>query len=399
MARKLPDSSPRTRVFDNSLVHQYSSFLTKKGVYFSYTRPDLFMCFGNRFASRDRKRNGLRRRSRNTTLGRHIEFNEGRNAMTRCLICLRAWIAWWRPHGCSLLRLRQLAAAAATMPLFLLMCASFLIYTRFYGPLRIEGTLANGTRLKCQLPDVVQLYVFLFGVWEPDISAFIRQRLSPGDAFVDVGAHVGYHSLLASAQLGQHGRVVAIEASPAIFEQLQANLSINSALNVRAVNVAAAADAGVVKVHRGPAWNLGWTTTLPSSDLPLECEVPALPLDEILTVEERRNVRLIKVDVEGTERALFPGLMNILREGRPDTEVLLELSPRWWNEPRTSVEYSLQPFLDAGFHLYRINNDYGPWRYLWPDSVRPPRRVRSPVKSWIGQFDVVLSRVDRDTLD
>jgi FkbM family methyltransferase len=319
--------------------------------------------------------------------------------MTRCLICLRAWIAWWRPHGCSLLRLRQLAAAAATMPLLLLMCASFLIYTRFYGPLRIEGTLANGTRLKCQLPDVVQLYVFLFGVWEPDISAFIRQRLSPGDAFVDVGAHVGYHSLLASAQLGQHGRVVAIEASPAIFEQLQANLSINSALNVRAVNVAAAADAGVVKVHRGPAWNLGWTTTLPSSDLPLECEVPALPLDEILTVEERRNVRLIKVDVEGTERALFPGLMNILREGRPDTEVLLELSPRWWNEPRTSVEYSLQPFLDAGFHLYRINNDYGPWRYLWPDSVRPPRRVRSPVKSWIGQFDVVLSRIDRDTLD
>jgi hypothetical protein len=53
MALKFPDSSPKTRVFDNSLVHQDSSFLTKKGVYFSYTqRKDVDLKHGRLWVAR-----------------------------------------------------------------------------------------------------------------------------------------------------------------------------------------------------------------------------------------------------------------------------------------------------------------------------------------------------------
>jgi FkbM family methyltransferase len=290
-------------------------------------------------------------------------------------------------------------AATAITPFFVLVYFSLRIYARLFGPLQLDATLANGVRMKCLLPDAVQICIYLFGVWEPDISAFVRQRLSAGDTFVDIGSHVGYYSLLAAKHLGPYGHVVAIEASPTIFQQLQTNLANNGATNVRALNIAAAAERGVLKVHRGPVWNLGWTTTLEGSGLPLEGEVPALPLDEILTPDERRTTRLIKVDVEGTERELFNSLIKTLQDGiNPEIEIIMELSPRWWRGSSTSMEQALEPFLKEGFHIYRINNDYAPWRYLWPDDVLPPQRMRGPMKSWIGQVDVVLSRVDQENL-
>ncbi len=318
--------------------------------------------------------------------------------MRSILRCLKIWIAYWRPSGEMPIRLRHYLAAGVTVPIFFLVYVLMLLFARLRGPFRMEGTIPCGATLNCQLPDAVQFCVFLFGVWEPDISAFVRRRLSVGDTFCDVGAHVGYYSLLAAATVGKSGHVVAIEASPTIFNQLQENLSKNGTVNVRALNVAATAKAGVLKVHRGPDWNLGWTTTHANCGLPLECEVPALPLEDILTADERRTVRLIKVDVEGTERELFAGLGKLLRNGRPDLEVILEVSPRWWKEPQASIEQALLPFVDLGFHIYRVNNDYSPWRYFWSDSVRAPQRVHGPIKSWIGQVDVVLSREDREEL-
>lgn len=66
----------------------------------------------------------------------------------------------------------------------------------------------------------------------------MAERLKPGDVFVDVGANIGYFSLLASKLVGPGGRVVAIEASPEVFDLLRRNLELNKAHNVRAVNVA-----------------------------------------------------------------------------------------------------------------------------------------------------------------
>jgi FkbM family methyltransferase len=319
--------------------------------------------------------------------------------MRSCLRWLKAWIVHWRLAGNRPSRFRRFLAAVAVLPAFLLVYLLLLVAVRLRGPILMEGTLPGGSRLNCQLPDVVQLYIFLFGVWEPDITAFVRKRLSAGDTFCDVGSHVGYYSLLASAQVGPAGRVIAIEASPSIFQQLQENLVRNSAANVRAVNVAAAAKPGSLPVHRGPAWNLGWSTTRAGHGLSPECQVPALPLDQILTNDERRSLRLIKVDVEGSERELFAGLLQLLHDAPEHAEVVLELSPRWWHEKPASIEQALQPFLDAGYHVYLVNNDYSPWRYLWPDSIQAPQRLRGPVQNnWVGQFDVVLSRADQDEL-
>jgi FkbM family methyltransferase len=77
-----------------------------------------------------------------------------------------------------------------------------------------------------------------FGTWEPNITHVISGILQEGDVFVDVGANIGYHSLLGSKLVGSTGSVVAIEPVPDTFAMLLDNLRLNSCSNVRAVNVA-----------------------------------------------------------------------------------------------------------------------------------------------------------------
>src|SRR5262249_59237800 len=94
------------------------------------------------------------------------------------------------------------------------------------------GRMAGNTR------DFLQQYLYYFGVWEPDITALIKRRLRLGNCFVDIGANIGYFTLLAARQVGTTGRVVSIEASPAVYSPLTANVRRNRLTQVRALNVA-----------------------------------------------------------------------------------------------------------------------------------------------------------------
>jgi hypothetical protein len=75
--------------------------------------------------------------------------------------------------------------------------------------------------------------------------------------------------------------------------QLQRNVALNRAANVRAVSVAAGARRSTVRLYRGPASNRGETTTLASSGFQPDIEVECLPLSEILTPDEVRRARLV----------------------------------------------------------------------------------------------------------
>jgi hypothetical protein len=91
-------------------------------------------------------------------------------------------------------------------------------------------------------------------------------------------------------------------------------------------------------------------------------------------------------------------MKQLLKRCRTDAEFLVELSPLWWRDRSVPTEQVLQMFFDAGFFAYRVENDYRPWRCLWPAAVKTPRRVRGPIDSSIEQIDLVLSRVDADEL-
>lgn len=203
-------------------------------------------------------------------------------------------------------------------------------------------TIAGDTR------DFLQRYIYYFGVWEPNLTRWIRERLRSGDTFIDVGTNIGYYALLASKLVGETGSVVAVEASPTIFAQLQSNLVRNRAWNVRAVNKAAAECEKVVKIFLGPEYHLGVTSILEGPEVEFECEATAAPLSTILRPEEARNTRLIKIDVEGAEWFVLQGLVPLLRSFRPDVEFVVEVEPGRLAGQGQKPEDLLELMADAG---------------------------------------------------
>jgi FkbM family methyltransferase len=269
------------------------------------------------------------------------------------------------------------------------------------GPLRVEAETEHAGRFTCHLPDLIQMYLYLFGVWEPDLAAYLRSRLGDGDVFVDVGANVGYDTLLASRRVGESGRVVAIEASPTVFDRLLETLRLNGApSNVRTINKAASETAGTLEIYAGPSHNLGLTTTVRRGAMPRVASIEALPLGDLLHGDELARVRLIKIDVEGGEDAVLAGLVGCVDRLPRDAEIAVELSPMWWRDQQKSAADVLQAFIDRGFHVFTIPNNYWPWRYLWPNVVCRPRRLRdiSVLTLRVKRLDVVLARQDADAL-
>lgn len=271
----------------------------------------------------------------------------------------------------------------------------------------LGSTSAPSWRVPCRLPDFIQTYLYLFGVWEPDLSEFIRSRLAPGDTYVDVGANVGAFVMLAADRVGTTGEVVAIEASASIAARLSATLSANVANHPAAkqvtIIVAAASDRrGTLQLTEGPAHNLGRTTTLEGATPGMvgrpAGSVASAPLGELIGERTVASVRLLKIDVEGAEPAVMRGVVALLPRLRRECEIVVELSPHWWPADEGSVASLLKPFLDDGFVAYELENDYWPWRYIWPRRVSRPRRLRGDLATLRRRVDLVLSRTDADCL-
>jgi FkbM family methyltransferase len=256
-----------------------------------------------------------------------------------------------------------------------------------------------GGRFECDLQDLVQSRIFYFGVWEPNLTAFVQQRVRPGDVVVDVGANVGYFTLLASRLVGDAGRVVAIEASPRVFGLLNRNIALTGARNVRAINVAVSDRHGSLPIYAGPPDNVGATSVRDDwyggGRERFEATVPAAPLASLLEPDELQRVRLLKIDVEGAELPVVLNLLDTMHEFGPDMDIVVEMSPRGLEKAGLTFEEIAGRFREFGYAWYALENEYDLGPYLQPQ-VRPPvRGTATPSR----QVDVVFTKSDLGSRD
>ncbi|MFJ8360610.1 FkbM family methyltransferase [Streptomyces sp. NPDC093984] len=255
-----------------------------------------------------------------------------------------------------------------------------------------------GARFAVDTQDLIQRYLYLFGVWEPHMTRWIQRRLKPGDGFVDVGANIGVFSVLASHLVGDRGQVVAIEASPAFHHRLLQQARLNGCRNIRAVNAAVSDAPTTLTFVLASSRNMGANSIVPY-DGPAEStfEIDALPLPELLDPQEIANARVIKIDVEGAEGRVVRGLAPVLDKLRPDAEITVEVTPERMARLGDRAEDLMSTMADAGFHAYRLANDYAAESYPRALSGTPgvAVRLRGPV---VEETDVVFSRVDAETL-
>ncbi|MFJ8826172.1 FkbM family methyltransferase [Streptomyces sp. NPDC102467] len=255
----------------------------------------------------------------------------------------------------------------------------------------------QGARFALDTQDLIQRYLYLFGVWEPHMTRWLETRLRPGDVLVDVGANIGVFSVLGSRLVGSTGRVVAVEASPTFHRRLVRHAELNHCDNIRAVNTAVSDARRTLTFVLASSRNMGANSIVPY-DGPAEStfETEAVPLADVLKPEEVSGARVIKIDVEGAEGSVVRGLAPLLGDLRPDAEIAVEVTPERMEQLGDSADELLETMRTHGFHTYRLPTDYSAAGY--PRAIRHPAapvRWRGPIT---GETELIFSRVDAEVL-
>ena len=154
-----------------------------------------------------------------------------------------------------------------------------------------------------------------YGEFSESETQFLLDLCRPGNV-LEVGANIGAHTVPLARQLASRGhKVMAFEPQPAIFQMLCANLALNALTNVRAWPYACGAESGTVAFaepdYRQPG-NFGGVSMGPVRDGLVEA--PCVRLDDIAQLEP---VGLLKIDVEGFERAVLDGARSLIARNRP----------------------------------------------------------------------------------
>lgn len=148
---------------------------------------------------------------------------------------------------------------------------------------------------------------------EHAIAELLRSRLRPGDVFVDAGANIGVYTVLAARLVGQRGRVVSVEMMPDTAARLREHVQLNQLGNVTIVERALSSKAGQVVVATVQHGKHGQATIVRDSGrigLGSEVNVSTTTLDDVAA--DLPHVRLMKIDVEGSEYDALSGACRIL---------------------------------------------------------------------------------------
>jgi FkbM family methyltransferase len=216
---------------------------------------------------------------------------------------------------------------------------------------RVVGGDLSGIQLNL---DLQQEKDYWLGTYEPELQAAIQDLVREGTVAYDVGANIGYISLLLARKLGPGGKVYSFEALPANLERLEANLKINELIDQVEVVPAAVVDhAGTVKFLVGPSGGMGkaeGSKGRKEFDYDTVIQVKGISLDEFVYRDGKQPPQVIKMDIEGGEVMALPGMKRVLREVRP--LVFLEL-----HGPE-AANAAWQAFNEAGYRICRMQPGY-----------------------------------------
>lgn len=173
--------------------------------------------------------------------------------------------------------------------------------------------VAGGYRMTLDLSNAIHRQIFM-GCFARSMTTWARTLLPEGGAFLDVGAHAGYFSLLAANRVGPSGRVFAIEPNPRTYATLQQHLARNGVSNVHAVMGGLSNAPGSIALHMPPSELDYNATVLPRADW-TRVEVPARTLDDCVREWRIDRIDLMKIDVEGAEPLVLGGGASALTRG------------------------------------------------------------------------------------
>ena len=190
---------------------------------------------------------------------------------------------------------------------------------------------------------------YWLGTYELDLQSSLRSLVKPGMVVCDVGANIGYITLMLAHLVGKEGQVFSFEALPSNTFRWQENIALNGLTERAHLTHAAVADRQApirFLVHESGGMGKAIGSAGRQASYREEIEVPGISLDDFVFEQGNSPPELIKLDIEGGEVLALPGMQRILSEVGPT--LLMEL------HGQESIQISWEILSTSGYRICRM---------------------------------------------
>ena len=213
-------------------------------------------------------------------------------------------------------------------------------------------------------------------LYEPELTALIQRETKPGGVAVDIGANIGYYTLILAKCVGPGGRVFAFEPDPVNFAVLRKNIETNGYKNVVALNKALSDQTASARLFLAPD-NLADHRIVDPGDGRQSIPIETLVLDEFLA-DASVEIDIIKMDIQGAEYRALCGMRSVLTRSKKVT-----LFSEFWpyglfKAGEAHPEAFIRLLRELGFTIYDVCSPESPIAQDRIDALLEKCRLNNP---------------------
>src|SRR5258708_2796683 len=224
------------------------------------------------------------------------------------------------------------------------------LYDFFYNLLRPSSVVVQGQRM--WLDDKDSLELATREIYEPMETALFKKEIKSGQTVLDIGANIGYYTLIAAKLVGPKGKVYAFEPDPTNFKLLKKNVESNGHSNVVLVNQAVSDKNRKARLFLS-AMNKGDHRIYDSNDGRSSILVRMIRLDDFF-LKMDKVVHFIKMDIQGAEAAALEGMKELIHRNQR-LKLVTEFSPGSLKLEGHDPHKYLKTLRSLGFRLSEIS--------------------------------------------
>lgn len=220
--------------------------------------------------------------------------------------------------------------------------------------------IESGVKARIWPGDEIGKPIYIGGIFEESEIKFMKGILGPGMVFFDIGANMGFYSLIGAKAVGINGHVHCFEPSPRMFGELQYNVNLNGFNNIRMNRAAFGEKVGTACLSRQERGKevYGRITDIGKTEGNYD-EVEVDTLDRYIENAGVEKIDLIKIDVEGAELQVFKGARNIL--SKPDAPIIIfEMEERHARKFNYTCKEAVDFLRGLGYKIYSITDGLMP---------------------------------------
>jgi FkbM family methyltransferase len=204
--------------------------------------------------------------------------------------------------------------------------------------------------------------LYLSDRYEPLASEIVGRIDMAGSCVLDIGANIGYYTLILSQKVGNTGSVFSFEPEESNFSVLKRNLRLNHTTNVTVFRLALNNESGTAYLGLSDS-NMGDHRLLTQSSLSRGQEkrvrqmVEMTRLDDVLPDQESNRIRFIKMDVQGSEYHVLKGAERFLSNQAKNLVILIEYDPELLRETSTDPVDLIALISRLGFRVFKLDDN------------------------------------------